>query len=387
MLDFAVTAADFRAHHFERAPYLFKSAMAGATWTLEAIDRLLELVEPDGRTLQLFNRGLVAPHTYVTEAVELGQTRRRLDKRAFYSQLRGGATLVMNRIEAHSIECSELCGEISRYVELQTTSNAYLSFGGPGTFGKHWDTHDVFAIQLLGRKRWQIFAPTLPLPLSHQTSESFPQHDIGAPRLDVMLQTGDVLYVPRGWWHEASPLAEPSLHLSVGAYAATMYDYLMWFSGRFLAQHVAARGAIAADAHEDLSSVLAKLSAAALDPQALRQFQYEIDRRGRHAGSFDLASHVIGAPDLRRDALVRLIARCPRGSSREVLANGRVHSLDELSARVISVLRNRAPLTVDALFERIADVAPDTVVACLLALAECDVISMQSGGGEGRRSV
>ena len=380
MLDFPLSPADFRAHYFEREPLLSKAIARGRNWELSDVDRLLDLIEPNDRTLQLFNQGLVPQRSYASDAVELGQSRRRLDKPAFYAQLRAGATLVINRIETHSLACRRLCTDVSRFAGLPTTSNAYLSFSGTGTFGKHWDTHDVFAIQLLGRKRWLVFSPTFPLPLSHHTSESLSQQAVGSVQLDVVLEPDDVLYLPRGWWHQAVPLAEPSLHLSVGTYTATVHDYLMWFSAGFLAQQPGARRALTTESGntDSLRSLLEQMSAAALDPNAMRQFQHEIERRERHVSDFDLNSHVArGSSGLGGASLVRLIARIASSDRTQVLVNGRLLELDLLSAQIVGVLHECTATTVDALCERITGFSALAVRTALLALDASDVVSIE----------
>lgn len=380
MLEFALSPDDFRTRYFERAPLLSKAIARGSRWTLRDVDRLLDAIEPNERSMQLFNQGLVPQESYATDAVALGEMRRRLDKSAFYAQLRGGATLVINRIESQSLECRRLCAEVGRFAGLQTTSNAYLSFTGTGTFGKHWDTHDVFAIQLLGRKRWLVYAPTFALPLSHHTSESFSQQEIGRAQLDVVLESGDMLYLPRGWWHQAIPMAEPSLHLSVGTYAATVHDYLMWLSAGFLAQQPSARVAFTPESLDaaSLRRVLEQLSAAALDPNAMRQFQHEIERRERQVSDFDLDSHVARGPAaISGTAIVRLTATASIGDRTHVLANGRMLQLDPLSAQIVSVLRECAATTLDALCGRIAGAGAATIRTALLALAERDVVSIE----------
>lgn len=381
MLDFPVSAADFRAQYFERAPLLSKAVARSRSWELRDLDRLLDIIEPNDRTLQLFNQGLVPQRSYASDGVELGQPRRRLDKPAVYGQLRAGATLVINRIEAHSFQCRRLCADVSRFAGLPTTSNAYLSFSGAGTFGKHWDTHDVFAIQLFGRKRWLVFPPTFPLPLSHHTSESFSPPPAGCvAQLDVYLDPGDVLYLPRGWWHQAVPLAQPSFHLSVGTYTATVHDYLMWFSARFLAQQPGARPALMPESQSaaSLQPLLEQLSAAALDPNAMREFQHELDRRERHVSEFDLDSHVVrGSGALGGAELVRLLARVATSDGAQVLVNGRLLELDPLSAQIIGVLHKCPATTIDALCERIASFNALAVRNALLALDASDVVSIE----------
>lgn len=380
MLDFPISAAEFRAQYFERAPLLSKAVARGRSWELRDVDRLLDLIEPNDRTLQLFNQGLVPQRSYAWDGVELGQPRRRLDKPTVYAQLRAGATLVINRIEAHSFQCRRWCAHVGHFAGLPTTSNAYLSFSGSGTFGKHWDTHDVFAIQLFGRKRWLVFPPTFPLPLSHHTSESYSQSAIGGAQLDVCLDPGDVLYLPRGWWHQAVPLAQPSFHLSVGTYTATVHDYLMWFSARFLAEQPGARPALTPESHNaaSLRSLLEQLSAAALDPDAIRQFQHQLELRERHVSDFDLDSHVArGSSALEGVELVRLLARVATSSGTQVLVNGRLLELDPLSARIVGVLHKCPATTIDALCERIESFSASAVRNALLALDASDVVSIE----------
>jgi ribosomal protein L16 Arg81 hydroxylase len=380
MLDFPVTAADFRAKYFERAPFLSKAVARSRTWELRDVDRLLDLIEPNDRTLQLFNQGLVPQQSYASDGVELGQPRRRLNKPQVYAQLRAGATLVINRIEAHSLQCRRLCAELGRFADLPTTSNAYLSFSGAGSFGKHWDTHDVFAIQLFGRKRWQVFPPTFPLPLSHHTSESFSQPAAGCAQFDVVLEPGDVLYLPRGWWHQAIPLAQPSFHLSVGTYTATVHDYLMWFSAQFLAQQPGARPALMPESQDaaSLRPLLEQMSAAACDPNAMRQFQHELERRERHVSDFDLDSHVArGSGALVGAELVHLIARVATTDGARVLVNGRLMELDPLSARIVRVLHECAATTLEALCGRIAGFSALAVRNALLALDASDVVNIE----------
>jgi ribosomal protein L16 Arg81 hydroxylase len=109
-------------------------------------------------------------------------------------------------------------------------TSAYAAFGTKDSYRSHWDTRDVFAIQLLGRKRWILHKPTLELPLYTQQSRDY-EHLYPCPSepyLDVILEAGDILYVPRGWWHNPQPLGEGSFHLAIGTFPAFAIDYLSW---------------------------------------------------------------------------------------------------------------------------------------------------------------
>ena len=242
MLDFGINPVDFRCHYQQRAPYRMQAALPPSqrpSWSL--LDQLLDRIEPGDKRLQLYRNGPVAPAQYVGSHVHDGQARHRLIPSRIYDLLRGGASLVINRVEHDDRMLMQLCASVSKFCDVPTSANAYASFGGDGTFGMHWDTHDVFAVQLIGRKRWRLWAPTFPLPLSHQPSRDHLAPRDTDPMMDVTLKAGDLLYIPRGWWHDVQPLDVGSLHCSVGTYGPTVYDYLQWCLRQALSEHLDAR--------------------------------------------------------------------------------------------------------------------------------------------------
>ena len=154
---------------------LRRQALRGAPFAWAQLDAALSRVEPTAPFLQLFNAGPIAEERFTEIVSELGAPRRRLSKRRFYAELEAGATLVVNGFEHYSPAALRLCAAVRRFRGAATAGNAYLSIGGGGTFGRHWDTHDVFALQLIGRKRWQVFAATFPLPLGIMLNEAEPE--------------------------------------------------------------------------------------------------------------------------------------------------------------------------------------------------------------------
>ncbi|CAK5059776.1 unnamed protein product [Meloidogyne enterolobii] len=83
----------------------------------------------------------------------------------------------------------------------------YLTPAGAAGFAPHYDNIDAFILQTEGRKHWKIYAPeslddTLPLESSDNLNESdFMERE---PVFDGWLDQGDVLYVPRGFIHQAN---------------------------------------------------------------------------------------------------------------------------------------------------------------------------------------
>jgi hypothetical protein len=85
-------------------------------------------------------------------------------------------------------------------------------------------------LQLSGRKRWQVFAPTRLYPLTDDSEKAAKPE--GPPVWDGIMNDGDMLYLPRGWWHVAFPLDEPSLHISFGNEPPNGAGFLRWWMRR-----------------------------------------------------------------------------------------------------------------------------------------------------------
>ncbi len=379
MIDFGLTPDDFRAEYFEQKPRHFRGALAERPFTWSDIDQLLHVIDPRVPTIRVFHHGEVPAHAYTEEFVEVGQSRRRLNKTKFYEYMGNGATLQINWLERHSVAAKRLCLEVGRFAGTQTTGNAYLSFAGDGTFGEHWDTHDVFAIQLIGRKRWRIFAPTFPLPLTRQTHDRSGHTCPAEPTLELALEEGDVMYLPRGWWHHVIPLEVGSFHLSVGCYPPSMFDYIIQTSAKCLEQQIGARRAFSlADYRETVAEVMQQLSAVLLDAANAAGFERDGVGRERMNAEFNLASLDSAAAPLSGAALLSLATfHAPKLEGGMLLVNGAQVRLEPVSQAIVAALRDRTSLQFDELCALLKDTPPDAVHRAVLDLARHDVVTIQ----------
>jgi hypothetical protein len=91
-------------------------------------------------------------------------------------------------------------------------------FGPAGTRTPlHHDTLMLFHTQIVGRKRWRFVSP-LQTPLLYNRMGVYSPIDLDAPDLDrypllrqarvleTVLEPGDTLFLPLGWWHQVSSL-------------------------------------------------------------------------------------------------------------------------------------------------------------------------------------
>jgi lysine-specific demethylase/histidyl-hydroxylase NO66 len=139
------------------------------------------------------------------------------------AEFEGGATIVLQALQLQHPPLAEFCRDLEAELGHPVQANAYYTPASAQGFAVHHDTHDVFCLQVEGEKRWLVYPPVLELPLKHQKYE--PElGEPGEPVLNVTMRAGDMLYLPRGWLHQAMTSDTASLHLTVGVNVFTWRD-------------------------------------------------------------------------------------------------------------------------------------------------------------------
>lgn len=171
----------------------------------------------DGQTIE--------PERYVHTPPGAGNLPR-VDSGRLVALLAEGATLVLQSVEEVAPRVRALSHSFRDTLSARTHVNLYAGWRSENGFDLHWDPHEVMVLQLHGRKRWQIFGPTQEQPLDIGA----PPKPTGAAVWDGLLNSGDILYLPRGWWHVAHPVNEPSLHLTFGIAPMHGLNLLNWMA-------------------------------------------------------------------------------------------------------------------------------------------------------------
>jgi ribosomal protein L16 Arg81 hydroxylase len=141
--------------------------------------------------------------------------------------LYAGATLVLDQVDELAPRVRELAADFEDVLRIYTTVNLYAGWRTQRGFDLHWDSQDTIILQLDGRKHWKVYRPTRLHPLRNDVDKpSEPKED---PVWDGILENGAMIYMPRGWWHVAYPVDEPSLHLTVTIAPAHGSQLLKWF--------------------------------------------------------------------------------------------------------------------------------------------------------------
>ena len=147
------------------------------------------------------------------------------DAGRIFDELRAGATIVLQGLQRSHPPLTGFCRALELELSHSVQANAYVTPSGSRGLGVHYDTHDVFVLQLAGTKSWSVFEPVLTDPLPSQPWKGTAA-DAGTPCLSVVLGAGDCLYVPRGFLHSAEAQQDLSAHLTIGVVTTTWHDLL-----------------------------------------------------------------------------------------------------------------------------------------------------------------
>jgi ribosomal protein L16 Arg81 hydroxylase len=134
--------------------------------------------------------------------------------------LKRGATLVANDIDHLSPGLTAFSQALEQALGGKVQGNLYLSSRRRQGFAAHFDTHDVYAVHVEGRKTWHVYQGRAVDPIAHPLFKSLsPEHHEqarGEKLMDVHMEPGDLLYLPRGQYHDALADEGGAVHIAFG---------------------------------------------------------------------------------------------------------------------------------------------------------------------------
>lgn len=147
-----------------------------------------------------------------------------------------GHTILLRYAEASDRALKELADDFSKAFRTEVDIQLYCTPEGNNAFGWHYDVEEVFIIQTMGSKLYSIRSNTIhPRPLLTSIPKDLQyEKETSDLQLQVLLEAGDWLYIPSGWWHRALTQSE-SMHISVGLMPRSAVD-IAGFLSEYLVQ-------------------------------------------------------------------------------------------------------------------------------------------------------
>ncbi|MDP7039484.1 MAG: cupin domain-containing protein [Myxococcota bacterium] len=188
--------------------------------------------------------------------------------------MHAGAALLVTKLHLIDRQIWRLSKSLSLAFGVPVNVNVYLSGPNSQGFSKHVDHHDVLVLQVQGQKSWFAAPPTLDEPVV------LPDHMGEAPghaEWETTLNSGQALFLPRGWWHWATGVRnEGSLHLSCGIEPLTAIHFINSLRTRLMKEKdfrrdVPLRGDVQGD--EDYVQALRSILSEALSADEVAKFR------------------------------------------------------------------------------------------------------------------
>ena len=206
----------FAREHWARAPLYRPGADPTAfanLFSLGDVDHILTSTTPRFPAFRMVKEGKqLDPRSYTRSGRVGGQPVDDLaDPGCVYEHFHAGATIVLQSLHRFWPPLARLSRDLELALTHPVQVNAYITPPASRGLGIHHDEHDVFVLQVYGRKRWDVHDPD------------------GRPedRLIVAeLAPGDCLYIPQRFPHAAWTAQTASVHLTVGVVPTTWADVL-----------------------------------------------------------------------------------------------------------------------------------------------------------------
>lgn len=234
-----ITLQHFREKYWEKE-YLYidrkNTDFYESIFSLKQVDKLLDTCLIKDKVMLVRDGSMVLPSLYENKDGSLNLNQ-------IYSSYDDGCTVVINGINYFWHPLKTYCAEMSSILSSQAFANMYLTPKNEKGLSPHYDTHDVYILQISGKKHWKIYDSPIQTPILNSKQPVFDREELGTPE-ELTLRAGDFMYLPRGLTHEAYTGDESSLHITIGVNAAQWMDLIIHSIKELAKDEIALRKAL-----------------------------------------------------------------------------------------------------------------------------------------------
>jgi len=165
--------------------------------------------------------------------------------------LKEGATIRVAHIEHYLPSLSRFCRGLEEVLHMPIRANLYMTPPFSQGFQPHYDLDDIFVVQVLGQKEWfwhSTYANQAALPNADMPFDAARHTPQGSPT-PIMMRAGDVLYLPRGFMHEARTDDTPSIHITFATIGLNLGKFVEQLVRKLAMDDVRLRRTISFDPH------------------------------------------------------------------------------------------------------------------------------------------
>ena len=189
-----LSPAQFMARHWQKKPLLVRQAVTMPTVLLSRAE-LFDLADRDG----------IESRLVVQDGANWRLRQGPFTRRALPALKRPGWTLLVQGVDLH-VDAAHALLQRFRFAPDARLDDVMVSYASDGGgVGPHYDSYDVFLLQVQGRRRWRIgqqkdlsLQPGMPLKILADF----------VPEQEYLLEPGDMLYLPPRYAHDGLAMGE-----------------------------------------------------------------------------------------------------------------------------------------------------------------------------------
>lgn len=243
-----LSPAQFMRKHWQKKPLLVRQAFDGVTppASLKELAALAARDDVESRLVTAFDGDWKLRHGPIARLPAMSKP---------------GWTLLVQGLDQHLDGARELLDRF-RFAPDARLDDLMLSVASDGGgVGPHFDSYDVFLIQLAGKRRWRIGAQR-----DAVLRDDVPLKIIAnfKPEEEFVLEPGDMLYLPPGWAHDGVAVGPGCITGSVGFRASTAESLAAELLPRLL-DDVESAGKLYSDPRQEATTEPARVPAGLLD--------------------------------------------------------------------------------------------------------------------------
>jgi ribosomal protein L16 Arg81 hydroxylase len=193
-------------------------------FTLADVDRWMMPTQPSE------SRRITVVAAKGSDRTSIETTTASTPQEVLYQRFYAGDTLRLLNVEKFWPPVAALVASLAEELNVKAKVNAYLTPANSQGLPAHFDYTDAFILQVAGAKEWFIYEPGFLLPLERAYGRTIdpaaPDENALVLRERTYLEMGDVLYIPRGFYHKAVTSETCSLHLTVSLHPVYWVDFV-----------------------------------------------------------------------------------------------------------------------------------------------------------------
>ena len=185
----------------------------------------------------VLDKNIIPFANYSTSGDDLGFSNISPDPFKVENYIKKGASLVLNDLIYLSKDIEKLAIDLQNVTNGKCQANLYFSMQSHQAFAPHFDTHDVFALHCDGEKVWNIYENFEQDPINHPIfKNTLDERTKKSGKIieQILLKPGDLLYLPRGQFHDALASKNGTVHLAFGITYMKPLDIFQYYWEEFI---------------------------------------------------------------------------------------------------------------------------------------------------------